>query len=45
MSETGGEGNLMKNGYFAALVLLMGLAIPAGAHTGDRVFPHPRADR
>ena len=31
----------MKNGYFAALVLLMGLAIPAGAHTGDRVFPIP----
>ena len=31
----------MKNGYFPALVLLMGLGIPAGAHTGDRVFPIP----
>ena len=31
----------MKNGCFAALALLMGLAIPAGSHSGDRVFPIP----
>ena len=31
----------MKNGCFAALALLMGQVILAGAHSGDRVFPIP----